>query len=422
MVCGMRLMHSAKQLSLVPWILWLALDPAFASDTAPQRQLKTYLLPSSTNSADFSPDERLVVIESTEKLEQADSVRFKELVQLWDYKAGKLLGESVLQETELSGPEKRNYRTPLAEPRFVRFSPDGGLIAAYFDHSLFVLRAKDLARVNRIPLSGPSNTVRRTFRGRTVVQKAVVRGLELSPKGGLAAVLWVREMLYGRVEIYELSSGKPVSAWDAPQGWFRGHELAWHPNGDTLVLAIPNQTPCLSPTNEPDVFTFDVSSGKLKKQLTTGLLVGDIAVTADDRVLAVDADCMGILKDRGPRLRVFDLNSGKRLQEISGRGTGVRYAVSASRNGQRFLAFTGKLKAKFDWGDFVSYAAPVDKTFTVWNLSDYTGIVTSQDITGLVPSSLLISPQGHFALSYGGNSYEGGTHYAGGSSYVYELP
>jgi len=69
-----------------------------------------------------------------------------------------------------------------------------------------------------------------------------------------------------------------------------------------------------------------------------------------------------------------------------------------------------KLKIKFDWSDFVANDVSVDATFSVWNLKDYSGVVTSQDLKGLNSTGLRISPNGRFAVS------------SGQASSVYELP
>jgi WD40 repeat protein len=307
-------------------------------------------------------------------------------------------------------------RGPASEPRFVRFSTDGSLIAAYVDHVLHVLRTRDLTELKRIELKGPSSTSRDfKHKGvvRTIVYAPIVKAFELSPRADVAALLWVRDMLYGRVELYDLSSGKQVGAWDAPQGWLefdRDRGMAWHPNGDLLLLAVPNEMPCSSPGNTPDVFAFGIPSGGIKAQLKTGLLVGDIAVTQDNRVLAVDSDCMTVFKDHDPKLKIFDLNTGKHLHNLHGRGTGVRYTLSVARSVDRVLAYTGKIKIKFDWLDFVALDKTVDATFSVWNLKDYSGVVSSQDLNGLTLPGLRISPNGRFAVS------------CGKASSVYELP
>jgi hypothetical protein len=79
----------------------------------------------------------------------------------------------------------------------------------------------------------------------------------------------------------------------------------------------------------------------------------------------------------------LDLSTGKRIREISGGETGVRYSVFSSADGSRFLAFTGKVKMKFDWSDGVLQDERVDGTFSVWKLSNYEGIITSQNLRGL---------------------------------------
>ena len=383
----------------------------------PQHALKTYPLPNSPNSVDISPDEKLAATEYTVEDESAsDSKSFVDFVQVWNFKEGKLAGQLQLQRVEVQAPTWKNFHDPISEPRFVRFSADGSLIAAYVDRVLHVLRTKDLIELRSIKLNGPSSTTS-TFKYKGVVRTAVtaprVRAFELSPKSDVAAVLWVRGMLYGRMELYDLSSGKQLGAWDAPQGFVefdRDRGMAWHPNGDLILLAVPNETPCLSPGDAPDVFAFGVPSGTIRAELKTGLLVGDIAVTPDNRVLAVDNDCMTVFKDHDPKLKVFDLNTGKHLHDLHGRGTGVRYTISVARNGERVLAYTGKLKIKFDWGDFVANDVRVDATFSVWNLKDYSGVVSSQDLQGLSPSGLRISQSGRFAVS------------CGKASSVYELP
>jgi WD40 repeat protein len=394
------------QMKLSGLLIAVLVSAAFAfpdsilGDTAPpQSKLKTFPLQNSPHSADISPDEKLVVTESTFQSEGGGTAKrqFAEVVQVWNFEENKLVAEFRLPRDEARPYAKDHSIDPLRAGRFVRFTPDGSRVVALVDQRIHVLHTADMKELQSFQLSAPN--------------ELKVRAMEVSPTGNLAAFLWVTEKLHGRVDIYDLASGATVQSWDTPLGWIeftRG--LAWHPNGKLLLLAIPNATPCMEPSNQPDVFAFDVVTGAIKQKFTTGLLTGSIAVSSDGRVLAVDENCLGVFANHDPKLRVFDLSTGKRIREVSGRGAGVRYSVSSSADGSRFLAFTGKVKMKFDWSDAVPQDVRVDGTFSVWNLSDYEGIVTSQNLPGLNAQGLRLSPKGGYAVSIGK------------ASFVYELP
>jgi hypothetical protein len=203
-----------------------------------------------------------------------------------------------------------------------------------------------------------------------------VRAMEVSPREDVAAVLWVTERLPGRIDIYDLASGATVQSWamhGVAFGIARRRSLPFGCASPRVNSIRPNGV-------SPDVFAFDVVTGAIKQKFTTGLLTGSIAVSADGRVLAVDENCLGVFANHDPKLRVFDLSTGKRIREVSGRGAGVRCSVSSSADGSRFLAFTGKVKMKFDWSDAVPQDVRVDGTFSAWNFSNYDGIVTSQNL------------------------------------------
>jgi len=380
----------------------------------PQEQLREYLLPNSPNSADISPNEQVVAIESTlennsipSRARVADDV-----VQLWDFKHGKLLAEFHVPDEDSKSLPKTSFNDlhAIAHGRFVRFSPMGNTLLALIGRTIYVLRAGDLATVRVIsivPLSGVESEVH----GRAVIIEPRITSMEISPDGSATAVLWTRGLLYGRVQVYDSSSGKLLRSWETPQGWITfSRGLTWSPDGSALLEAIPNSIPCMRPTGVPDVFEFDVRTGKIRKKFVTGLLAGGVGISRDARMLVDDSDCIGVFANHHPKLKVFDLTSGKLVRTVAGRGSGVRYTVSVSEDGTRFLAFTGTMKAKFDWGDFVSYGVALDETFSVWNLTNYQGIVTSQNIPGLLASGLRLSPNGRYAVSYGK------------ASFVYELP
>jgi len=390
----------------------LAGEVARGQLSPPQKQLKTYALPDSTQSADISPDEQSVVTVSTKKLDVADSQKraIVHVVQLWNFKEGKQLAEFTAQQSEVRVAPQGSHLDPSRTQPIVRFSPDGNVVVVLIDRTIHVLRAADLTELRAFPLDAPDNVTRTSPGGRTIVHEPSVGAMELSPGGQVVAVLWVSYMIHGRIQLYDLSSGKSALSWDTPIGWIHSSSLAWHPNGKLLLIAIPNEMPCSSPSSGPDIFAFDAQTGAVKKEFRTGLLTGSIAVSSDGRVLAVDLNCYRVFKNHDPKLKIFDLTTGKHLRSVSARETGARYQVSASADGSRFLAFTGTIAGKFDWSDAVLYDRVVDETFSVWNFANYEGIVTSQNVPGLRNSEIRLSSRGKYAVSYGK------------ASFVYELP
>jgi hypothetical protein len=75
-----------------------AIRPALG-DAPPQLQLKSDPLRGSLNSADISSDEQFVVTESTKRSDTTDpgTKTFAEVVQIWNFKADKLLAEFTAQ-------------------------------------------------------------------------------------------------------------------------------------------------------------------------------------------------------------------------------------------------------------------------------------------------------------------------------------
>ncbi len=408
---------SRRFVSITVLLLWLTSGcPASAGGPLPQCELKAYVLHEDPNSADISPDESFVVTELSrrETTNDPSTVKVSDLVQLWDFRNDKLVAESILR---VSIRDKREPRT-YWRSEHVRYSADGKVIIAYLDRFLYVLRPDDLREIRRISITGPPAEAR-TYEGKHGVHNftidSEVSSLELSPARHEVAAVWVRGLSNSWIDVVDFDLAKET-VWNTRErglGWMNPKAVSWTSDGEHLVVAVPNVFPCGRPSDTPDVFVVDPAAGVIENKLSTGLLVGDVAVTADGRLFAVDYDCVGVFVDHDPKLRVFDLRTGKKVKELSGRGTGVRYAVSASRYGSRVAAYTGIVKARFDWGDMVPFDKRIDATFSVWNISNYEVLVTSQNlperssgrfrVAGQIP--LRMSPKGGLVVQ-GGAIYE----------------
>ena len=365
----------------------------------------------------FLAHEKLIAIElsRSEPVTGSDKLKTSDLVQLWDFRQGRLISERTLRETAYPKKDKLDH-VSYRRSGYVRFSSDGTFVVAYLDRNLYVLRASDLQELGHIPAPGPPDETQ-SYQSKSGPQSYVltsqVTAMELSPTAAKVAFVWVRSFS-AWVEVVDFESVKDV-VWNAQQpglNHWPPRAIAWTHNGRQLVLASPAGFPCGRPSDIPDVFAVDPMTGSIQSKLTTGMLVGDIAVTADDRVFAVDCDCVGVFVNHDPKFRVFDLRTGKKLKELAGRGGGVRYVVAASSNGERVVAYTGIVKARFDWGDMLPFDTMVDQTFSVWNLSNYEGIVTSQSLSNFSGRTRLgngvpmrISPKGGFVVQ-GDKIYE----------------
>ena len=369
-------------------------------------QLRAYALRNSPNSADISPDERFVVSESTLKTERSDpnGQRFSEVIQVWNFKEDALLAEFAATEGVPGPPDTAQGA------KIVRYSPDGRVVVALLNQTVYILSATDLAKLRTISLTRPRIPTQ-NYAGMVVDIKTFVSSLEISPDSKTVAILWASDFTFGRIELYSLSSGTHILSWDTTDGWTGStNGLHWHPNGEMLIVAIPNATSCGSGSHQPDIFAFDVKTGAINYKLASGIDTPRVAVTSDNRVLVVEGQCAGPFSHNQAKLRVFDLISGRRLHDGSADIQGVGESVSASADGKRFLASTGQVAKKFNWGDLYFDYVDVDRKFSVWNLTTYSGIVTSQDIPALNESTLALSHSGRFVLALGK------------ASFIFELP
>jgi WD40 repeat protein len=309
--------------------------PAYAEGPLPQRELKAYILHENPNSADVSPDDSFVVTElrRREPTNDPSTGKVSDLVQLWDFRNDKLVAENVLR---VKTRERRDPHT-YQRSEYVRYSSDGKIVIAYLDRFLYVLRADDLQEIRRIPITGPP-AESRTYKGEHGLHSfaidSEVTSLELSPARPEVVVVWVRGFSNSWIDVVDFDSAKQT-VWNTRErglGWMNPKAISWTSDGEHLAVAVPNVFPCERPSDTPDVFVVDPTSGAIENKLSTGLLVGDIALTADGRLFAVDYDCVGVFVNHDPKLRVFDLRTGKKVKELSGR---YRSALCSFRFSER---------------------------------------------------------------------------------------
>ena len=367
----------------------------------PQVQLKTYALHNNPRSADISPDERLVATICTlEKSEIEFNAQFIETVQLWDFKEDKLLAEAALKKTDGERHRDGTFYNPFGSNGMVRFSSNGQSVIALMETTIYILRATDLALIKTIAIVVPGTSLT-TFMNMASEHKPEIRAMEVSPGKNWVAIFWFRDYSYGRIDLYDIALGKLFQSWELPEHLDINHTkgIAWSPDGKMLALSIPNEL------KRQDIYIFDVEARVLKKTLTSGLYTRSVAFISGDRVLAVDSRDRGLIKNRKPKLRILSLVNGKCVKEIAGKKSGVRYIVSASNDGKRFLSFTGEMKAKFDWEYLTHEGIPVDQTFSAWNSESYEEIFTSQHLPGLLGSEIRLSSKGTYAVSCGNSDF-----------------
>jgi hypothetical protein len=348
-----------------------------------QKELTAYSLPPA-ETADFSPNEDFVVVGTTVKVNWGVPHSSDETVfRLFDFKKNTLLGE-------------QHIFGPRFEHRFVRYMPNRAAVLAVLGNEFYLMRVPDLQIERAIAMPAQMRT------GELLQGAAFVTAIEISPDGKQVAVLRPLNILDGRIELYDIASGREVGQWTTPIGAPQlSKQLQWSSDGQSIYFAIAQGQPCNTSGHGADVFQLDLVNNVIKQWFATRMLTANIFVTGDKRVFAVDDGCVGMFNNHDPPMRVFDLTTGKVLALIRGRGTGVRYFVTGSRDESRVVAFTGIVKPSFDWGDMHTNTRAVDGTFSIWNTRDYSGVVTSQAIPALLSGEVRISNHGRFVVVAG---------------------
>ncbi len=369
---------------LLPLPLCLLAPPLSAQETGPA--LRTYELRIEARAADISPDERFVaaIVSRRVASDEPDEEKLVEAVQLWDFKSQKLIAEWTIHETTL-----HKYASAPSWPKLIAFSSDGQqLFISYGTRAVAVLQLPDLEETGRIALELPPRSTLGDFEF-----DAFACGLEPSPHGDLVAVRLCQPLAQSVLQTYDVNSGRMLWQWLTGETGWENHSfdngLAWRPDGQRLALANGSRI--------AKVFVFDPQSGALLRVIHPGHSAGSVAFTPDNRLYTVDINAPGIVENKSPKIHIFDADSGKRLGTIAHVRSGVRYYVSASKDGRRLLGYTGFQTHRWDWGDMVFFPEHVDSKFTVWDLQTRQEIVTFRDMGWPAPSFRL-SASGRLVL------------------------
>jgi hypothetical protein len=119
--------------------------------------LKTYPLHGWISSADISPDEKLVAVVRTSqgKAGGAGLSRWSAAVELWDFRADRLVARTTLEGPVAAPPGGETVLYGTREAPSVRFTGDGMLVVVYFGGAVRMLRTSDLSEIGSMRLNPP---------------------------------------------------------------------------------------------------------------------------------------------------------------------------------------------------------------------------------------------------------------------------
>lgn len=397
---------------LAAWLLG-AISPVLSlaqeSSSNLQPEMRMYRLPLRANSADISPDERFVAIQTTRALQRTDSEqKYAEFVEVWDFRRLVMVQDSEIAKTN----ESAQWRS-----KFVRYTGDGEMLVTYVgDYYLRILRASDLQEIGRInlELNAPrlfEETEDAQFMRQNIewMAKRLGRpaptsphvgyvglcGLEVAPALRRVAILvclatWPYR---GELRIYDLEAKSLEGMWPSSKAVFGG-TIAWRPDGKKVAVLMDTLF-------QNTLLVIDGSP--VADEIKADRFVSSVAFTSDDRILTVGASDVGLIFNRNPKMRIFDAESGKQVKKLgSPLKRGVKWQVAASADSTRVVAYTNVEKAVWDWGEMYPTIVPafLEIRFTVWEWPSRKVFVTSPDVPEIDRRRLRLSAHGHLVLAY----------------------
>lgn len=225
-----------------------------------------------------------------------------------------------------------------------------------------------------------------------------VHDVEIDQRGNRAAVLLEWGAEGGELRIYDLGSGNLTRKWSFPNYGFGG--VSMDPKGARVAISLlpfsPGERPL--PSKERNVFTYDVNSGEITSEFSTGYLAAEVRFVGNDTLATVSAET-GLGGHKKDGIRLWDVKTGRLLREILSPPTGVRYHLEVSEDGKTALGYVAKEVNHWWWLDPASVITEYAR-FRLWDLATGGVIATSPDLPNTTGSDLALSPKGDVVLVY----------------------
>ena len=359
-----------------------------------------------TLAAALAPDGSRVAAITSEGLDGEWSGKAFDVLQIWDYRAEKLLIERKVNSWNVS----RENPILVAESNFAKslaYTPDGRQLVYCDGKVIHIFDVSEYAEVRAFSVT-PEKAEKQEWQ---------VQSMSLSPNGKEIAVrlmeskwennsFWPTSRLL--VSLYSSSTGalEYQREFDAAMGSI-GEGLAWSPDGlQVATILYPSEGTSSAP-NFADLQIFGISR-KDPLSIHTEHLAGDVLFLGNARVLTVSS-MPAFGSGKKDSLRLWDIQKGKLEREIPSAPDGVHYHLKLSQDGRVVLGYVGRDRRNENFVD------TVEQKFRLWDAASWSVVLTSPPIPGPLDARNI-----RFALSATGNVIMVWWQNVKGPIYVYE--
>jgi WD40 repeat protein len=367
------------------------------------------LKPGGTGAAALSPDGSRVAAKDIERVGGESSGKWFDVLQIWDFRSGKLSFERKLNFWDVSSGDRRLI-VQSGFPRSLAYTPDGRQLVYCDGTAVKIFDTSEYREIRAFPVTpatpeGPLWEVHRMSVSHDGSEVAVAES-ELDTK------FWTTSGIL--VSVYSLTSGTLEHTWKFETALSSSAlGLAWSPNGKRLALTlIPNDGvadgPQVSRDSFPDLRVANLGLETDIMEINTGHSAGDVAFVGDDAVVAVSGTA-AFGSGRKDSLRLWDIQKGKLVREIPSPPDGAHYHLQVSQDGKVVLGYIGKDHRNENFVD------TAEQRFRLWDTSSWDVVFTSPPIPDPLDARDI-----RFALSPDGNLILVWWRSVKGPIYVYE--